>query len=157
MRTTPLRVAIVGGGIGGTAATTALLQRGIDVHLYEQAPALAEVGAGVAIQPNAIRMLHRLGLGDGIARYGARWEDPQYRRPDGSFIATIWPPDLPGGVEFYGFHRADLLSMLVDRLPPGIVHTGHKCVGFEQSETEATILFANGARATADVVVGADG
>ena len=52
-----LRVAIVGGGIGGVAAANALLQRGMDVRLYEQAPALTEVGAGVAIQPNGVRML----------------------------------------------------------------------------------------------------
>jgi salicylate hydroxylase len=157
MSTTPLRAAVVGGGIGGAAATVALLQRGIDAHLYEQAPALAEVGAGVAIQPNGARMLRRLGLGDGITRFGARWVDPQYRRPDGTFAASMWPPELAGDIEFYGFHRADLLGMFVDRLPAQIVHTGHRCVAFEQNEDEAVITFANGARATADVVVGADG
>ncbi|HEX6001171.1 MAG TPA: FAD-dependent monooxygenase [Hyphomicrobiaceae bacterium] len=155
--TTPLRVAVVGGGIGGSAATVALLQRGIDVHLYEQAPALTEVGAGVAVQPNGTRMLRKLGLGDGVARYGARWTDPQYRRPDGTFAASMWPREESESIEFYGFHRADLLGLFVDKLPPAIVHTGHKCVGFEQTDGEATIVFANGARVTADVVVGADG
>ncbi|HEY7553101.1 MAG TPA: FAD-dependent monooxygenase [Hyphomicrobiaceae bacterium] len=157
MSPTPLRVAIVGGGIGGVAAATALLRRGIEVRLYEQAPALTEVGAGVAIQPNGVRMLRRLGLGDGVARYGARWVDPQFRRPDGAFAASMWPPELAGSIEFYGFHRADLLGLFVERLPAGVVHTGHRCVGFEQTEDEALLAFANGARATADVVVGADG
>ena len=60
MSTSALRVAIVGGGIGGAAAANALLQRGIDVHVYEQASALTEVGAGVAIQSNSIRLLRRL-------------------------------------------------------------------------------------------------
>ena len=54
-------------------------------------------------------------------------------------------------------HRADLLAMFVDRLPAGVVHTGHRCVGFEQDDDEATLTFANGARVTADVVVAADG
>ena len=63
MTTSPLRVAIVGGGIGGVAAANALLQRGLDVRVYEQASALTEVGAGVALQPNGVRMLRRLGLG----------------------------------------------------------------------------------------------
>jgi salicylate hydroxylase len=157
MSKNPLRVAVVGGGIGGVAATVALLQRGLDVRLYEQAPALTEVGAGVAIQPNGVRMLQHLGLGDGIARFGARWVDPQFRRPDGTFAAAMWPPELASSIEFYGFHRADLLSLFVDRLPAGVVHTGHKCVGFEQNAEEATLTFANGARATADVVVAADG
>ncbi|MBO0764862.1 MAG: FAD-dependent monooxygenase [Hyphomicrobiaceae bacterium] len=157
MRPTLLSVAIVGGGIGGVAAATALLRRGIKVRLYEQAPALTEVGAGVAIQPNGIRMLRRLGLGEGVTRYGARWVDPQFLRPDGAFAASMWPTELASGIEFYGFHRADLLGLFVERLPAGVVHTGHRCVGFEETQDEAVLTFANGRRATADVVVGADG
>ena len=68
----------------------------------------------------------------------------------------MWPPDQ-AGVEFYGMHRADLLEMLVDRLPAGTITTGRRCVGFEQDDEQATVTFANGERATADVVVGADG
>ena len=86
MSKNPLRVAIVGSGIGGVAAATALLQRGMEVRLYEQAPALAEVGAGVAIQPNGARMLERLGLDHELARFGARWVDPQFRRQDGALV-----------------------------------------------------------------------
>ena len=152
-----LRVAVVGGGIGGVAAANALLQRGIDVRLYEQAPALTEVGAGVAIQPNGVRMLRRLGLGDELLRLGARWVDPQFRRPDGTYAAAMWPPELASEIEFYGMHRADLLGMFVDRLPAEVVNTGHRCIGFEQDDKQASITFANGARATADVVVAADG
>jgi salicylate hydroxylase len=152
MRTSTLRVAIVGDGIGGAAAAIALLQRGIDVQVYEQASALTEVGAGVAIQPNGLRVLRRLGLGDEILRYGALWVDAQYRRVDGTLIFS-----RAREVEFYGMHRADLLGILVDRLPADIIHTGHRCVGFEQDQDQATVIFANGARASADVVVGADG
>jgi len=153
----PLRVAVVGGGIGGVAAANALLRRGMDVHLYEQAPALTEVGAGVAIQPNGVRMLRRLGLGDELLRLGARWVDPQFRRPDGTYAAAMWPPEQASRIEFYGMHRADLLGMFVDRLPTEIVHTDHRCIGFEQDDEQAIVTFANGARATADVVVAADG
>jgi salicylate hydroxylase len=157
MGTNPLRVAIVGGGIGGLAAANALLQRGLDVRVYEQAPALTEVGAGVALQPNGIRMLRRLGFADALARWGARWMDPQYRRSDGSPIAPMWPIELAREIEFYGIHRADLLGMLVDRLPGEIVKTDHRCIAFEQDDAQAVITFASGARATADVVIAADG
>src|SRR5436190_4960042 len=157
MSTSPLRVAIVGGGIGGVAAANALLRRGIEVRVYEQASALTEVGAGVAIQPNGVRMLRRLGLGDEVARWGARWTDPQYRRADGTLIAPMWPPDRAGQIEFYGFHRADLLQMLVDRLPTEVVKSGHRCVGFEQDEDQAVVSFADGEQVAADVVVAADG
>lgn len=157
MSTSPLHVAVVGGGIGGVAAATALLQRGLEVRVYEQAPALTEVGAGVAIQPNGVRMLRRLGLGEDLLRFGARWVDPQFRRPDGTYAAAMWPPELASQIDFYGMHRADLLAMFVDRLPAGVVHTGHRCVGLEQDDEQVFLTFANGGRATADVVVAADG
>jgi salicylate hydroxylase len=152
MGTSALRVAIVGGGIGGAAAANALLQRGIEVQVYEQASALAEVGAGVAIQPNSLRLLRRLGFGDDLERYGARWVDAQVLRADGTFVFA-----QASQVEFYGMHRADLLGMLVDRLPAEAINTGHRCVGFEQDADQATVHFANGERATADVIVAADG
>jgi salicylate hydroxylase len=153
----PLRVAIVGGGIGGVAAANALLQHDMDVRVYEQASALTEVGAGVALQPNGIRMLRRLGLGDEVVRSGARWLDPQFRRSDGSYVAPMWPAQLAGQIEFYGMHRADLLAMLVDRLPGDIVKTAHRCIDLEQNDEQAVITFSNGVRATADVVIAADG
>jgi salicylate hydroxylase len=157
MTKSPLRVAVVGGGIGGAAAAAALVQRGLDVRLYEQAPALTEVGAGVAIQPNGVRALQRLGLGDELLHFGARWVDPQYRRCDGTYAAAMWPPALAGTIEFYGMHRADLLAMLVSRLPSEIINTGHRCIAFEQDAEQATLVFDNGARVAADAVIGADG
>jgi salicylate hydroxylase len=60
-------------------------------------------------------------------------------------------------IEFYGIHRADLLAMLLDRLPDGIVRTAHRCIDFEQKQEGAVLAFANGARAAADVMVAADG
>ncbi len=56
------RVAVIGAGIGGLAAALALLQRGLDVDVYEQAPQLGEVGAGIQISPNGTRVLYALGL-----------------------------------------------------------------------------------------------
>ena len=53
-----IAVAVIGGGIGGLAAAASLLQAGFDVHVYEQAKTLGEVGAGINIGPNASRVLH---------------------------------------------------------------------------------------------------
>ncbi len=78
-------------------------------------------------------------------------------RQDGTFAASMWPPQIAGTIEFYGMHRADLLDMFVSRLPAERIHTGHRCVGFEQAADEATVIFANGARVSADAVIGADG
>jgi salicylate hydroxylase len=76
-------VAVVGGGIGGLSPALSLLRAGFDVHVYEQASALGEVGAGVQVSPNASRILHRLGLAAELARTGVkplawhqrRWDD----------------------------------------------------------------------------------
>jgi 2-polyprenyl-6-methoxyphenol hydroxylase-like FAD-dependent oxidoreductase len=57
----PIRAAIIGGGISGLSAANALIRRGVDVTVYEQAPALGEVGAGVFTYPNALRPLERMG------------------------------------------------------------------------------------------------
>jgi NADPH-dependent 2,4-dienoyl-CoA reductase/sulfur reductase-like enzyme len=151
MSTTALRVVIIGGGIGGAAAANALLQRGIDVQVYEQAAPLTEVGAGVGLHPNSVRLLRRLGLGAELERYGARQVDRQFWRSDGTFIGPAWSPDQARAIESYGMHRADLLGMLVDRLPPDVVTLGHRCLGFEQDAERAMVVFANGERATADL------
>ena len=66
---------IVGGGIGGLAAALSLHLAGIDVHVYEQAGSISEVGAGVQVSPNATRVLHGLGLGEELAAMGV---DPSH-------------------------------------------------------------------------------
>ncbi|MGA7115116.1 MAG: NAD(P)-binding protein, partial [Pseudolabrys sp.] len=65
-------MAVIGGGIGGLGAAVSLLRAGLDVHVYEQAHALREVGAGIQVSPNASRVLHGLGLGDPLAKLGVR-------------------------------------------------------------------------------------
>jgi salicylate hydroxylase len=153
-----LRVVVVGGGIGGLFAANALGQRGMRVSLYEQAPALGEVGAGVLLTPNSVRQLERLGFGPAVEKWGARIGDgSRYLRHDGTFIAPIMTTDSWGWNAVFGMHRADLVAMLADRLPGGVVHTGHRCAGFEQDGDLARVWFDNGAYAEADVVVAADG
>ena len=151
-----LQVAIIGGGIGGLAAANALSQRGIDVRVYEQAGQLAEVGAGVGLAPNGMRMLRRLGLGDAVEHWGNRWTDAQYCRLDGTLVAPLLPADQ-GPIDYFGMHRADLLDILLSRLSGDVVRLGYRCIDFEQNDESATATFANGARVSADVVVGADG
>lgn len=153
-----LRAAIVGGGIGGLSAANALVRRGIEVAVYEQAPALGEVGAGVFIFPNGRRQLERAGLRDALAKVGARIGDgSEFYRLDGTVVGRVVVTDSSGWNGLYGMHRADLLAVLAEALPPGVVHTGHRCVAFEQDAQAAKLFFANGNSAEADVVIGADG
>jgi 2-polyprenyl-6-methoxyphenol hydroxylase-like FAD-dependent oxidoreductase len=70
VHTSGLSVAIIGGGIGGLFAANALLERGIETSVYEQAPELGEIGAGVLLTPNSVRQLERVGAGDAVAKWG---------------------------------------------------------------------------------------
>ena len=151
-------IVIVGGGIGGLFAANALIAQGLRVSVYEQAPALGEVGAGVYITPNCVRQLQRVGLGPAVEKWGAKvGNNSRYFHHDGSVIAGVQVTDSSGWNATYGMHRADLVEMLAKNLPPGVVHTGHRCTGFERHGDVARVTFANGTVAEGDVVVGADG
>lgn len=152
------RVVLIGGGIGGLFAANALIAQGLRVSVYEQASVLGEVGAGVFVTPNAVRHLERVGLGPSVQRWGARVGTAScYFRHDGTLIAPVQVTDVTGWNATFGMHRADFVDFLAANLPVGIVHTGHRAVGFEQKDDLARVKFANGAIVEADVVVAADG
>lgn len=156
--TAQLTAAVIGGGIGGLAAANALVRRGLAVTVFEQAPALGEVGAGVFIFPNALRHLERMGLGPALAAVGAPvGPGSQYCRKDGTVVGPILTADSRGWNGLYGMHRADLLEVLANGLPPGTVRTGHRCTGCDPDGAGAVVSFANGERFGADVVIAADG
>src|SRR3954471_18153533 len=92
-----LHTVVIGGGIGGLFAANALLAHGAEVSLYEQAPALGEVGAGVYVTPNAVRQMQRLGLGEAVEQWGARvGAKSHYFRHDGTPIAPVQVTDASG-------------------------------------------------------------
>jgi len=156
-----MKVIIIGGGIGGLAAALQLLKAGLDVHVYEQAPRITEIGAGIQISPNASRLLHRLGLKPAMDAVGVRplavhqrrWDDGRtlQRAPVGSEVETTF------GAPYYHFHRADLATLLAEALPPERLHLGHKLVDLAQRGERVTAHFENGAHVEADLLVGADG
>src|SRR4051812_17326278 len=153
-----LTVVIIGGGIGGLFAANALIAHGFEVSVYEQAPALGEVGAGVFLTPNSVRQLQRVGLEPQVEKWGARvGAQSHYFRHDGKPIAPVQVTDSSGWNATFGMHRADFVALLADALPAGVVHTAHRCRGFAQNGAIARVMFENGASAEADLVIGADG
>jgi salicylate hydroxylase len=158
---TSLSVAVVGGGIGGLAAALSLLRAGFDVHVYEQAGDLGEIGAGVQISPNASRILHGLGLAGELGRTGVRplaWH--QRRWDDGRTLLRsplAASTEAAFGSPYYHFHRADLLAALAGAVPAERVHLGHRLTGLVDHGDRVEARFANGVRADVDVLVGADG
>src|SRR4051812_37974398 len=126
-------VVIVGGGIGGLFAANALSAQGMRVAIYEQAPAISEIGAGVVLTPNSVRHLRRIGLEPAVEQWGARGgQHSRYFRHDGVPIAPVQVTDSSGWNATFGMHRADLVEMLAGALPAEVLRVGHRCTGFEQ-------------------------
>src|ERR1700751_2569381 len=121
-----MRVIVIGAGIGGLAAALTLRRADPDVQVFEQAAELREVGAGIQISPNASRVLNRLGLDAPMRRLGVRPHSILIRRwDDGRELARQPLADACErnfGAPYYNFHRADLLDLLADPIPAGVVH-----------------------------------
>ena len=157
------RVAIVGAGIGGLAAAAFMRRAGLNcVTVYEQAQQATEIGAGIQMAPNAMRLLQRLGLGAQLRAAGMRLETGwQLRRwQDGRVLFSQQLGDACErrfGAPYCVLHRAALMDAIDSLLPPGMVKRGRRCIGAVQTAAGVVLRFADGGHAEADVAVGADG
>ncbi len=149
-----MRALIIGGGIGGLAAALALHRSGWRVQVLEQAAGFAEVGAGLSIQPNALRALEALALGDQVRARAVTDAPVGTRRADGVWLIRN---DVDRLTRRYGpwatLHRADLLALLHRALPADVLRPG---VEVHEVHPDGTVEHTGGT-STADVVVGADG
>lgn len=160
-RDTP-RIAVVGGGIGGLAVCAFLRRAGLAATVYEQAPRLAEVGAGLVLAPNAVRLLRRLDVLEHILRHAVALEwGWEFRRWDDGEVLSA---ELLDGVcdRLYGertyvTHRADLLDAVKTAVPQEWVRLGARCTGVDLDCDSVRLRFADGSEVDADIVIGADG
>jgi salicylate hydroxylase len=156
-----IRIAVIGGGIGGLVAARALQRRGFETRVYEAAPELKEIGAGIALHPNAIKALRSLDLE--VAVRAVAWESKYQVVRDGRSGRTLTKTPQRGYLEQrFGatgctVHRADLLDILAAALPDETVQLGARCVSVQPYAGGASARFANGDEIEADIVVGADG
>ncbi|MGC5014463.1 FAD-dependent monooxygenase [Streptosporangium sp. DT93] len=161
-----MKIAIVGGGLGGLTTALLLRQAGLDAVVYEQAAELREVGAGIVVGPNMARPLVRAGLGERLASFAValetawefrRWQDGRVlsSQPMGEECRRLY------GTDCYVAHRADLLDMLRRALPDGVVRTDRRLRELRQDGdgVELSLTDSGGRRTTvvADAVIGADG
>jgi 2-polyprenyl-6-methoxyphenol hydroxylase-like FAD-dependent oxidoreductase len=154
-----VRIAIIGGGIGGLTTALALQQFGFEPDVYEQAPALLDVGAAIAIWPNAMRVLRRLGLAEKILEKAGvmkeiHWLD-QNGRPINS--ASISENTEEQRFPAVALHRADLQSILLHALAPASLHLGNALVDQKQEDDKIVANFANGNSISCDFLIAADG
>lgn len=155
-----LRIAIVGGGIGGLTLALALRQKGFEAAIYEQADELREVGAAVALSANATRFYTgRLELGDAISKVWYEVQALIYRNArDGEKIAEMrFDYKARYGAPYVGIHRADLQVVLSQAVGMDSINLSKRLVAINDSGDEAVLWFADGTTATADLVIGADG
>ncbi len=157
----PLRMAIVGAGLGGLVAAISARRMGFEARIYEQAAAFGEIGAGIQVGPNAVKVLRALGLEEGLARFGAKpehhvgrnWRSGRVLFKSATRQACIQRFSAP----FYQVQRSDLHAHLRSVLPEDCIHGGKRCEHVESHADGAELRFSDGTRAEADVVVGADG
>jgi salicylate hydroxylase len=152
-----IHVSVIGAGLGGLTAAAALLQRGLDVTVYEQAPQLGEIGAGVQLSPNAMKALRALGLESEVLK--ASFEPERHVIRSWKSGRILSATRLKGalhdafGAGYYGFHRADLHGVLQRAVPAERISLSGKCIGVR----DGTITLESGEEEHADVVIGADG
>lgn len=159
-----MKVLVVGAGIGGLAAALALHRSGQEVEVYEQAPALGEVGAGIMLTPNSVRVLKHLGVYEAVERLSMHPTATRYHNyQTGDEVSAVQFTDTfeqRYGSPFLTVHRADLLGAIaagVDAADPAIVRTGHTLVDCGERKGQVWARFANGVEATGDVLIGCDG
>jgi 2-polyprenyl-6-methoxyphenol hydroxylase-like FAD-dependent oxidoreductase len=148
----PRKVTIVGGGIGGLAVANALQRVGIDFDLYEQAPELTEVGAGIGLSKGALDLLDAVGLGAEV-------------RANGSPIRNLYLADkrlrvrrkLPANYNGFCIHRALLIDILKSRLPMERIHLSRRVTDIRSHPDRAELVFDDGSTVASACTVAADG
>jgi 2-polyprenyl-6-methoxyphenol hydroxylase-like FAD-dependent oxidoreductase len=148
----PSAVTIIGGGIGGLTLANALHREGIDFELFEQAPELTEVGAGIGLSGGALSLLDMLELGE-------------QARTSGSWIRNICLADkhlrirrkLPANYTGICIHRAALIDILKSRLPRQRIRLSKRVTKVRSYPDHAEVTFADGASVTSECCVAADG
>jgi salicylate hydroxylase/6-hydroxynicotinate 3-monooxygenase len=154
----PLSIAIVGAGMGGLAAAATLRQIGIDVQVYEQATGFARIGAGIQMMPNSMKVLRGIGIEGRLREFSFAPYSHLNRIGDTGEITRELPmPESLYDAPYLCMHRGDLHDALLSTIPAEIVHTGKKFVGLDYAGGRITLAFADGSRASADAVIGADG
>lgn len=158
------KIIMAGAGLGGLAAAANLLEAGHDVTIYEQAPQLGEVGAGIQMSANAMHVLKKLGLAPQIEAIGVKPGAYVFRLYNtGEEIqrfALAEEHERMHGAPYVQIHRADLHEILAAKvfaLKKDAIKLDHRATGFQESANGVTLHFSNGASARGDLLIGADG
>jgi salicylate hydroxylase len=158
------RILIAGAGIGGLTAALALLRNGHQVHLFEQATELREVGAGVQLSANGTRVLIELGLRAAMQHIICEPAGKEIRLWNTGQSWKLFDLGESSvaryGAPYWMVHRGDFHAALRDavlRAAPKAIRTGAAATGFAQTDSEITLHLASGEQVHGDALIGADG
>jgi salicylate hydroxylase len=158
------KVLIAGAGIGGLTAASCLMKAGYAVEVYEQAPRLSEIGAGIQLSANAMHVLNYLGLGDAVGRLSVRPGAYVFRLHDTGEVVGQFPlaeeHERLNGAPYNQLHRGDLHDLLAAKareFDGEVVRLNRRAVGFEETASGVEVFFADGSRVKGDLLIGADG
>jgi salicylate hydroxylase len=155
-----MRILIAGAGIGGLTAAACLAKAGHDVQIFEQAPELTEVGAGIQISANAMHVLHDLGLAEAISAASVRPHAYVFRLHDsGEEISRFSLADEHLRLHrapYNQLHRADFQQLLAGKVKH-VIRLNSRVAGFEETASGVRVRLANGESASGDLLIGADG
>ncbi|MFO0599938.1 MAG: FAD-dependent monooxygenase [Myxococcaceae bacterium] len=154
-----LKVVVAGGGIGGLTAAAALHREGCEVTVIEKAPELKPVGAGLAIQINALRALAHYGLADLMRQVGAEADESRLYDWRGRVLTRTSMKSFAErhGQPLIAAHRARVHAALESQVPKGALQLGRSVTGYEEKDASVSISLDDGTRVDADLLVGSDG
>ena len=154
-------ILIAGGGIGGIATALCLRARGVPFELFEQAEAFREVGAGIQLSCNVMRIFVKLGLGPELERIGVRPKALEVRSWQ-SGERILWTPlgevaEKHFGAPYLHAHRAEVLDVMARALGTANIHLGSKVKRVDQDAGGASLTLEDGTTWEGAAVIGADG
>lgn len=155
------RIAVVGAGLGGMTVAGFLQRAGFSVTVYEQAPAFSRIGAGIILSANVTKVLRRLGLEQMVVDIGIKADCYISRAWDTG--ETMYKIEFDAesearlGGPYANIHRGDLHAVLEKGVAPGSIAFNHRLVALDETRDAIGLVFDNGARVEADIVIGADG
>lgn len=156
-----IRIAVVGAGLGGPATASLLQAAGYEVKVYEQSPSFSRIGAGINLSPNVTRILQRIGIGQRLADTGARTSHWISRAWDTGELLLDYPlgeqAENRYGAPYLCVHRGDFHALLMECVTPGTIEFAKRLVDLEPAGRVVRLVFDDGTRAEADLVIGADG
>ncbi|OKL38953.1 FAD-dependent monooxygenase [Pontibacter flavimaris] len=154
-----MKAIVIGGGIGGLCAALALQKAGIEATVYEAAPRILGLGAGVGLAANAMQGLARLGVAEAVIARGKQLEALVIFDEHGKVISNMDTRPLSNkyGINNFVIHRADLHEVLCNHLQPNSLVLGKRCEEVTQQGGQVRVMFTDGSQATADLLIAADG